>query len=317
MALANQITNQPSSELALVADHANTFRVLQETLYPGSTDQEVAMILSYCKARKIDPVLKPVHLVPMSVKTDKKDKDGSFIYERKNVIMPGIGLYRIDASRSGQYAGVTEPEFGEEVTEEFSVSSKDGKSKTVKKVTFPKWCKVTVKKIIADGSIAEFTAKEFWKENYASKSKWDDTPNEMWAKRAYGQLAKCAEAQALRKAFPDVVGNEYTKEEMEGKNFHHEDVAPAKTNRTFEQHAEPKQEAAAPAPVEPHEIGKDLMDISWAGTVDELQEIYTVAYKYWMNLKNRENMNKVVEAKDKRKLELESETINPETGEIK
>src|ERR1017187_8224354 len=92
----------------------NTFQVLKDTLYPYSTDQEVIMILGYCKARRIDPILKPVHLVPMSVKTDKKDKDGKAIYESKNVIMPGIGLYRIDASRSGQYAGMSEPMFGED-----------------------------------------------------------------------------------------------------------------------------------------------------------------------------------------------------------
>lgn len=308
MALANQVMNKPVNDLAVISTDANTFRVLQETLYPGSTDQEVSMILGYCKARKIDPILKPVHLVPMSVKTDKKDKEGKYVYERKNVIMPGIGLYRIDASRSGQYAGVSEPEFGEEVTKEFGDKSK-------RRVTFPKWCKITVKKIIADGSIAEFTAKEFWLENYASKSKFDDTPNDMWDKRAYGQLAKCAEAQALRKAFPDVVGNEYTKEEMEGKTLFHEDK-PRNSNHTYD-HVRAEVPAQTPAPVQAHEIDKDLMDISWADSVDHLKEIYSTAYKYWMNLKHKENMAKLVEAKDKKLVELETETVNPETGEIK
>ena len=41
----------------------------------------------------------------------------------------------------------------------------------------------------------------------------------MWQKRPYGQLAKCAEAQALRKAFPEIVSQHPTAEEMEGKNF--------------------------------------------------------------------------------------------------
>jgi len=310
MALANQVMNAPVNNLAEIhSSDANTFRVLQETLYPGSTDQEVSMILGYCKARRIDPILKPVHLVPMSVKTDKVDSSGKSIYERKNVIMPGIGLYRIDASRSGQYAGVDEPEFGEDVTESFSTKNKDGKVTSSLKVTYPKWCKITVRKLLPNGEIALFTAKEYWKENYASKSKWDDTPNDMWQKRSYGQLAKCAEAQALRKAFPDIVGNEYTKEEMEGKVYLHEESV--KPSRTYEQVNEPTPET-------PHEIGKDLTDISWADNIDDLKEIYTVAYKYWMKQKHKENLDKLIEAKDKRMAAIESEqNINPETGEIK
>ena len=305
MATANNLMTT-SNNVMEISSEANTFRVLQQTLYPGSTDQEVAMILDYCRARKIDPILKPVHLVPMDVKTNQKDKDGKFIYERKNVIMPGIGLYRIDASRSGQYAGMSEPEFGEEVMEQFG-------DKVKKSVTYPKWCKITVKKMLDNQMIVEFTAKEFWKENYKTKSKWDNSPNDMWEKRAYGQLAKCAEAQALRKAFPDVVGNEYTMEEMEG--LHHEQK-PKREEKVIE-HSEPNSVKVADLPVENHEIEKDLLNITWAETVDSLKDVYTAAYKYWMNKKDKVNMAKLVEAKDKQMLAIESTlNINAETGEI-
>ena len=39
----------------------------------------------------------------------------------------------------------------------------------------------------------------------------------MWKKRPFGQLEKCAEALALRKAFPEAVGAQPTAEEMEGR----------------------------------------------------------------------------------------------------
>jgi hypothetical protein len=40
----------------------------------------------------------------------------------------------------------------------------------------------------------------------------------MWLRRPYAQIAKCAEAQALRKAFPEV-GAQPTADEMEGKSL--------------------------------------------------------------------------------------------------
>ncbi len=130
----------------------------------------------------------------------------------RDVVMPGIGLYRIQASRSGEYAGASEPEYGEDVTEEL-----DGV-----KVTYPKWCKITVKRMLSNGGIAEFSSVEFWKENYATQKRDTAAPNSMWQKRPYGQLAKCAEAQALRKAFPEI-GSQPTADEMEGKEI---DITP-------------------------------------------------------------------------------------------
>jgi phage recombination protein Bet len=287
----------------LMTIDTNVYTVLKETLYPGAKDESIAMVLSYCKARKLDPIKKPVHLVPMSVKTGKKDGNGKDIYEYRDVVMPGIGLYRIEADRSGLYAGMTEPEFGEDVTETLGSI----------KVTYPKWCKITVNKYVGD-RIVGFTAKEFWKENYATKARGDVSPNAMWEKRAYGQLAKCAEAQALRKAFPDVVGQDYTMEEMQGKSFPEEERKHSKpVSQTIE-----GEKVETPVS-EPHDIEKDCMDIAWANDVTELQEIYTVAYKYWMNLKNKPNMARLVDAKDKRKVEIEAAvgSVNPETGEVK
>ena len=175
---------------------------LKNSLYTGAKDESIKMVLDYCKAAKLDPMQKPVHIVPMSVKNALTGK-----YEYKDVVMAGVGLYRIQAARSNQYAGVSEPEFGEDVTCNLGGVE----------ITYPKWCKVTVKKLV-NNTIVEFTAKEYWLENYAAK-KDTSTPNTMWQKRPYGQLAKCAEAQALRKAFPEIVSQHPTAEEMEGKHF--------------------------------------------------------------------------------------------------
>ena len=48
-------------------------------------------------------------------------------------------------------------------------------------------------------------------------------PNAMWQKRPRGQIAKCAAAQALRIAFPEIA-SQPTAEEMEGKAVQADDA---------------------------------------------------------------------------------------------
>jgi phage recombination protein Bet len=165
---------------------------LRNSFYPGASDASIDMVLSYCQAGGFDPMTKPVHIVPMWDKNAKAMRD---------TVMPGIGLYRIIADRTGKYAGQDDAEFGPEM-ENWGIR-------------FPQWCKVTLYKVSPVGRVP-YSAKVFWLESYATGSKDSDAPNSMWRKRPYGQLEKCAEAAALRKAFPEV-GMQPTADEMEGK----------------------------------------------------------------------------------------------------
>lgn len=195
---------------ALQMDEAELLNVLRNSLYVGAKDESIKMAVAYCTASGLDIMQKPVHLVPM---WDAKTK------QMRDVVMPGIGLYRTQAARSGAYAGVTEPEFGPDVSETFpEESAYEGKRRPEVSITFPAWCKVIVKRRMPDGQIAEFAATERWKENYATAGKDSRQPNAMWQRRPYAQLAKCAEAQALRKAFPEF-GSQPTADEMEGKEI--------------------------------------------------------------------------------------------------
>jgi len=191
---------------ALQMTEGELIEVLATSLYPGAQVTSIKMVLGYCKAAGLDPMQKPVHIVPMW-----DNKAGTM----RDVVMPGIGLYRTQAARSGECAGVSEPEFGPDLTETIGGQQ----------ITFPAWCRVTVKRRLPTGEVVEFTAKEFWKENYAVKGGKDKSiaPNAMWTKRPYGQIAKCAEAQALRKAFPEI-GSEPTADEMAGKSLHEDDT---------------------------------------------------------------------------------------------
>lgn len=194
--------NAPNTLPALAMNEQQLVTVLENSLYPGASYQSIALVINYCKAAGLDPMQKPAHIVPLwDSKSDRM----------RDVIMPGVGLYRTQAARTGQYAGVTEPEYGPDVTEKLGGQE----------ITFPAWCKVSVKRLLNNGAIVEFSATERWKENYAVKGGKEKSiaPNAMWTKRPYGQIAKCAEAQALRKAFPEMTGSQLTADEMEGKEI--------------------------------------------------------------------------------------------------
>ena len=196
------------------------WKALVEAVYPlAKTPDAVIMALSYCKARKLDPFKRPVHIVPMWDAKAGNDGNGGYV----ETVWPGISEIRTTAFRTAQYAGCEETEFGPTVSHTF-VGTKDrwenrkrvGTEQIEVKVTFPEWARITVLRDM-NGRTCRFVGpKVYWAESYASQGKLD-VPNSMWADRPIGQLEKCAEAAALRKAVPDELGNELTAEEMHGK----------------------------------------------------------------------------------------------------
>lgn len=211
--------------------------VLRNSLYPGAQDASIKLVLSYCRAAGLDPMQKPVHIVPMW-----SSKAGAMV----DTIMPGIGLYRTQASRTGQFAGMSEPEFGPMIIETIGGAE----------VCYPEFCKVTVKRALPNGIIAEFVAVEYWIENYAVKGGKEKSvaPNAMWSKRPRGQIIKCAEAQAMRKAFPEM-GAAPTADEMEGKSL--DDGATTFDNETGKIITAPPQTKDLP-PYPDEQLSKNL-----------------------------------------------------------
>ena len=179
--------------------HDEVIRVLENSLYPGAKRESIELVLAYCRSNGLDPMLRPVYIVPTSV----KKSDGT--WETRDLLMPGIADYRIKAARSGEYGGKSEPEFGPDVRETLSGVA----------IAYPAWCRITVRRIV-QGQAREFVATERWLEGYATAKRDPQAPNAMWKTRPYGQLAKVAEAQALRMAFPEFSAG-YTMEEMQGK----------------------------------------------------------------------------------------------------
>lgn len=171
---------------------------LQNSVFPGAKDESILLAVDYCKARKLDILKKPCHIVPMQVTlSGQRDNNGNDRKIWRDVIMPGIYEQRITAFRTGQMAGQDEPVFGNTVA--------------FKGIEAPEWCRVTVYRFI-NGERCAFSHTEYFSE--ACSTTRDGSLNSMWRKRPRGQLAKCAEAGALRKAFPDELGGVITADEV-------------------------------------------------------------------------------------------------------
>lgn len=180
-----------------------SWKFLTDVLYPTAEEPETIInVLAYCKARKLDVMKKPVHVVPVWDKKRKKMVDS---------VWPAISEVRITAMRTGEYVGKGETIFGPEVTETLGGVE----------ITYPKFAQLTVYRLVA-GMAREFQGEKLlWKEFYAKAGRDTAAPNDMWKTKPFKQLAKCAEADALRAAFPEEAGTDQTAEEMAGQEVEH------------------------------------------------------------------------------------------------
>lgn len=185
------------------------WKSLVEAIFPNATTlNSVVLALSYCKARRLDPFKRCVHIVPIW-----NAQLGAMV----DTIWPGIGELRTTAVRTGQYAGRAKTDYGPDVTKEWVAN--DGTKTVVTVVTFPEWAQVTVFRMV-QGLKVEFCGPTvYWLETYAVTSRANEAPNTMWRDRPRGQIDKCAEAAALRAAFPEEVGNDLINDEVGHQNI--------------------------------------------------------------------------------------------------
>lgn len=150
--------------------------LIKRTVCKDATNDELEMFLYQCKRTGLDPLSKQIYSI----------KRGN-----TRTIQVAIDGFRLIADRTGNYAPGKE-----------TIYSYNAEGNVISATAF-------VMKRNNDGTWHEVSSTAFIEEfrpKYAS-SFWDNMPRVM--------IAKCAEAQALRRAFPADLSGLYTPEEMD------------------------------------------------------------------------------------------------------
>lgn len=211
--LAPRLAYHPAIETRFGIDKS-AWKVLVESTWPSArTPDSVILALSYCKARNLDPFKRPVHIVPITV---KKLINGVEKFVEIETVWPAISETRTTAFRTKDYAGMDQPDFGPTKTFNLIDSRKEGNGYVEFETTIdaPEWCQITVHRVV-DGLPRPFPGpRVYFAEFYAPKNRFVTAPNEQWRRKPSYMLEKCAEATALRRAFPEEYGDKYAIEEL-------------------------------------------------------------------------------------------------------
>lgn len=238
--MAGEIVKQTAAPLAVQSMTREQVELLKATVCRGATDDELQLFVHACNRLQLDPFCKQIHAVK---------RWDSNLRREVMAIQVGIDGLRLNADRTGQYRG---------------------QLPTL-------WCDDTGK--WTDMWISDkppFAAKarvlrEGWPEPVEAIARWsayvqttkEGKPNSMWAKRGAEQLAKCAEALALRMAFPKELSGVYAHEEMEQAGEPTPVVAPPRRLATNRQPVEPETPDEPPTSDAPPQDSPPESDVAY------------------------------------------------------
>lgn len=185
-----------STELAERHYNDEQIKLIRDVYAKGATEHEFRLFIEVAKRKGLDIFQRQIHLVK------RWDSKAS---REVCEIQTGIDGYRLIADRTGRYEGQSGPFW----------CGDDGQWVDV-------WLHADPPRAAKVGIWRAGCREPFWGvalyseyvQTYRDKQSQQVRPNPMWARMPANQLAKCAEALALRKAFPAEMSGIYTSEEM-------------------------------------------------------------------------------------------------------
>lgn len=198
----NELQKVDNNQLEVV-DNKEIVALVKGTVFPTATDSELKFFVHKCTTLGVDPLSQMIH------PTKYRLKDGT----TRITFVASIDFLRARAESSGKYDGQ------DEITYEHKDNSPYPYSATAK--------------VYKKGINRPFVCTALWSEFYPG-----DAKGHMYKKMPRVMLGKCAEAQALRKAFPAVLDKLYIQEEIGQSNEQTDNTRP---NVEFTVEDKPKQ----------------------------------------------------------------------------
>lgn len=252
-----------STALQVVPQLTNDqINLIKRTYARGATDDELKLFVHQCNRTGLDPLSRQIYFQKY------KSKNG----DSQMTIITGIDGYRIIAARSDRYAGSDDAIFDNEDA--------------------PKKATMTVYKIVG-GAKCAFTASARWNEYFPGDSK-----GHIWRKMPCTMLAKCAEALALRKAFPNELSGVYVKEEMDQKHGELIDANFKKIDQT--------------APKIFENVRKDPAPDIYIGNNEDQKKLSEYLVKTHVDVELHDAIHKCLMGKDKRELHAVIKAVTDE-----
>jgi phage recombination protein Bet len=192
---SNAIAPLTSDQIA----HGTSFSAVQvdlirDQIMPGASNDELMLFVQVASSRGLDPFRKHIYAV------SRRSKEGNNWIDKWSYQVSIDGL-RLIAERSGRYEGQTLPQWCGPDGIWREVWLEDGPPAAAKVGVYIKGAREPLYAIALYRTFVQKTR--------------EGEPTKFWKEMPEHMLAKVAESQALRKAFPEEAGGLYTPEEMD------------------------------------------------------------------------------------------------------